>query len=241
MESRKEEVVVTIHRENDTCSETTELLELQEKTETRKITVLDGEFLHNVTLDTTVLDGLISKCILTIGDREEITKQPSLSERNRMILNILIARPYSTFETLTEELINFERSKKDLVSKLKNYDCPGDISLPSLTTIDINNHTIQLQKNFKILVHQLVIGESIADHLISAEILCTEDHGEICAQITKEQKNRLLLTKLMHKDADAFTCFLSVLKEDNSYEELARRIERTEVTNEDKILLQVGR
>lgn len=61
-------------------------------------------------------------------------KQPSLSERNRMILNILIARPYSTFKTLTEELINFERSKKDLVSKLKNYDCPGDISLPSLTS-----------------------------------------------------------------------------------------------------------
>ena len=111
----------------------------------------------------------------------------------------------------------------------------------AISAMDINNHTIQLQKNFKILVHQLVIGESIADHLISAEILCPEDHGEICAQITKEQKNRLLLTKLMHKDADAFTCFLSVLKDDICYEKLARRIERTEVTNEDKIWLQIGR
>ncbi|XP_063407316.1 uncharacterized protein LOC134691048 isoform X3 [Mytilus trossulus] len=241
MGSRKEEVIVTIHMENETGSETTELLELQEKTETRKITVLDNEFIHNVTLDTTVLDGLISKCILTIEDREEIMKQPSMSERNRMILRILMARPYSTFETFTEELINFEQSKMALVSKLSNYDCHGGIRLPSVSTMDINNHTIQLQKNFKILVHQLATAESIGDDLISAEILCQEDYAEICAQFTKEQRNRLLLTKLMRKDADAFTCFLSVLKEDTSYEELARRIERTEVTNEDKILLQVGR
>ncbi|XP_063407315.1 uncharacterized protein LOC134691048 isoform X2 [Mytilus trossulus] len=168
-------------------------------------------------------------------------KQPSMSERNRMILRILMARPYSTFETFTEELINFEQSKMALVSKLSNYDCHGGIRLPSVSTMDINNHTIQLQKNFKILVHQLATAESIGDDLISAEILCQEDYAEICAQFTKEQRNRLLLTKLMRKDADAFTCFLSVLKEDTSYEELARRIERTEVTNEDKILLQVGR
>ncbi|VDI77126.1 Hypothetical predicted protein [Mytilus galloprovincialis] len=241
MESRKEEVIVTIHMENETNPKTTELLELHKKTDTRKITVLDDEFIHYVTLDTTVMDGLISKCILTIGDREEIMKQSSLSERNRMIISTLMARPYSTFETFTEELVNFEQSKMVLVSKLRNYDCSGDSRLPSVTTKDMNNHTIQLQKNFKVLVHQLATTESIGDHLISAEILCPEDYAEICDQITKEQKNRLLLTKLMHKDADAFKCFLSVLKKDTCYEELARRIERTDVTDKDKILLQIGR
>ncbi|CAG2235105.1 unnamed protein product [Mytilus edulis] len=203
--------------------------------------IQDDEFIHNVRLDTTVLDGLISKCYLTIEDREEIINQERTSERNRMILNILMARPYRTFQTFTEELIEFDQSSRDLVSKLKNYDCTGDISLPSLTTMDINNHTIHLQKNFKILVHQLATAESIVDHLISAEILCPEDQAEICAKITKEQKNRLLLTKLMYKDAAACSCFTSALKADTCYEELARRIERTDVTTADKIYLQIGR
>lgn len=97
-----------------------------------------------------------------------------------------------------------------------------------------------MQKNFKILVYQLATAESIVDHLISVEIMSLEDQAEICAKITKAQKNRLLLTKLMYKDAAAFESFISILKEDTCYEELARRIERTEVTNEDMILLQIG-
>lgn len=55
-----------------------------------------------------------------------------LSDRNRMILNILMARPYSTFQTFTEELIEFDKSKMDLVCKMKNYDCDGDKNLPFL-------------------------------------------------------------------------------------------------------------
>lgn len=49
-----------------------------------------------------------------------------------MILDILKARPYSTFKTLTKEIIEFDRSKMDLVSKMKDYDCDGDENLPFL-------------------------------------------------------------------------------------------------------------
>ncbi|CAC5377619.1 unnamed protein product [Mytilus coruscus] len=247
MESRKKEVTVLIHMENEVCPDAIELVE--ETTETRKNTVVDcyshdtspnyDEFLHNVTLDTTVLDGLISKCYLTIEDREEIMNQQRLSERNRMILDMLMARPYRTFQIFTEELIEFDRSKMDLVSKMKNYDCDKDNSLPFLKIMD---HTIQLQKNFKMLVNELATTNIIVDHLISDEVLCSEDQAEICASnITKEQSNRLLLTKLMYKDADACRCFLSALKGDTCDETLARRIEHTDVTEEDMIMLQIGR
>lgn len=119
---------------------------------------IDDELIHNVRLDTTVLDGLISKCYLTIEDREEIINQERTSERNRMILNILMARPYRTFQTFTEELIEFDQSSRDLVSKLKNYDCTGDISLPSLTSKIIN---LYLEDRYFNLVVAIILGKRL--------------------------------------------------------------------------------
>ncbi|VDI03127.1 Hypothetical predicted protein [Mytilus galloprovincialis] len=164
------------------------------------------------------------------------------SERNKMILDILMARPYRTFKTLTEEIIEFDQSKMDLVSKMKNFDCDGDDRQPFLKIMDISSHTIQLQKNFKMLVNELATTSTIVDHLISEEVMCLEDQAEICASdITKEQSNRLLLTKLMYKNAGACKCFLSALKEDTCDETLARRIEHTNVTDEEKLMLHIGR
>ncbi|CAG2186090.1 unnamed protein product [Mytilus edulis] len=163
------------------------------------------------------------------------------SERNRMILDILMARPYSTFKTLTKEIIEFDRSKMDLVSKMKDYDCDGDDNLPFLKIMDISSHTIRLQKNFKILVNELATTNTIVDHLISDEVLGFEDQAEICASdITKEQRNRRFLTKLIYKNDDTYTHFLSALKEDTYYEQLARHIENTVVTEEDKIKIHIS-
>ncbi|CAG2186086.1 unnamed protein product [Mytilus edulis] len=241
MESQKKEVIVSVHMNHEVSPEIIEVVEQQEKTETVSCPNYDG-FLHNVTLDTTVLDGLISKCCLTIEDREDIMNERRLSERNRMILNILMARPYGTFQTFKEELIEFDRSKIDLVSKMKNYDFEGDYNLAVFEVMDLSSHTIKLQKNFKILVNELATTNTIVDHLISDEVLCLEDQAEVCAPgNTKEQSNRLLLTKLMYKNADAYTYFLSALEEDTCYEELSKRIKNTEVTEEDKIKIHIGR
>ncbi|VDI10236.1 Hypothetical predicted protein [Mytilus galloprovincialis] len=164
-----------------------------------------------------------------------------LSERNRIILNILMARPYGTFQTFKEELIEFDRSKIDLVAKMKNYNCEGDYNLAVFEVMDLNSHTIKLQKNFKILVNEIATTNTIVDHLISDEVLCLEDQAEVCAPgNTKEQSNRILLTKLMYKNADAYTYFLSALEEDTCYEELSKRIKNTEVTEEDKIKIHIG-
>ncbi|VDI40818.1 Hypothetical predicted protein [Mytilus galloprovincialis] len=187
------------------------------------------------------MDGLISKCYLTIEDREEIMSQPRQPQRNRMIIDILIARPYRTFKTFTKEVIDFDWSKRDIVSKLKDYETNGDKLLPLVKIIDISSHTLQLQKNFKLLVQNLANVESMVDHLISKDILHLEDQAEICAlHCTREQSNRLLLTKLMYKDAAAYTCFLSVLEKDECYRELAIHIKNTKVKYEDKIMLQIA-
>ncbi|XP_063406049.1 uncharacterized protein LOC134690009 [Mytilus trossulus] len=241
MESQKKDVIVSVHMNHDVSTDIIEMVEQQEKTETVSCQNYD-EFVHNVTLDTTVLDGLISKCCLTNEDSEDIMNERRLSERNRMILNILMARPYGTFQTFSEELLEFDRSKIDLVSKMKNYDCEGEYNLAVFEVMNLSSHTIKLQKNFKILVNELATTNTIVDHLISDEVLCLEDQAEVCAQgNTKEQSNRLLLTKLMYKNADAYTHFLSALEEDTCYEELSKRIKNTEVTDEDKIKIHIGR
>ena len=73
-------------------------------------------------------DLLISRCVLTVSDREEIMKKDTQPDRNRTLLNILLKRPYETFQhlkdALREDLINTE-----LVTKMTYSDgCEPTIS-----------------------------------------------------------------------------------------------------------------
>lgn len=71
-------------------------------------TKLFGQFgsklIDGTALDTNILDLLISKCILSIQDREEITKQVSTSQRNEKLLYILQRQPYDSFYFFVEAL-----------------------------------------------------------------------------------------------------------------------------------------
>jgi len=51
-----------------------------------------------------VADLLISRCVLTVSDREEIMKKDTQPGRNRTLLNILLKRPYNTFQHLKDAL-----------------------------------------------------------------------------------------------------------------------------------------
>lgn len=53
-------------------------------------------------LDKEVLDSLISKCVLTLDDKEEICSFEDQSSRNNKLLEILMQRPYNTFDMFVE-------------------------------------------------------------------------------------------------------------------------------------------
>lgn len=65
---------------------------------------LRDDLIHSTILDKEVLDYLISKCVLTLDDRDEIDSFQVHSSRNQKLLEILIRRPYNTFDILFEAL-----------------------------------------------------------------------------------------------------------------------------------------
>jgi hypothetical protein len=71
-----------------------------------------------------VADLLISRCVLTISDREEIMKKDTQPGRNRTLLNILLKRPYGTFQHLKDALRE-DPINTNLVAKM-TYSSDGN-------------------------------------------------------------------------------------------------------------------
>jgi hypothetical protein len=68
-----------------------------------------------------VADLLISRCVLTVSDREEIMKKDTQPDRNRTLLNILLKRPYETFQHLKDALRE-DPLNTNLVTKMTYSD-----------------------------------------------------------------------------------------------------------------------
>ena len=66
-------------------------------------------------------DLLISRCVLTVSDREEIMKKDTQPGRNRTLLNILLKRPYNTFQHLKDALRE-DPLYKELANKMTYSD-----------------------------------------------------------------------------------------------------------------------
>ncbi|CAG2198315.1 unnamed protein product [Mytilus edulis] len=78
------------------------------------------KLIHSTMLDKEVLDNLISKCVLTLDDREEIVNCDNQSSRNKKLLKLLINRPYNTLGILVEAMKESEqKSHTLLLSKME--------------------------------------------------------------------------------------------------------------------------
>lgn len=62
------------------------------------------ELIHSTILDKEVLDNLISNCVLTLDDKEEIISFADQSSRNRKFYEIIMQRPYNTFNMFVEAM-----------------------------------------------------------------------------------------------------------------------------------------
>ena len=79
------------------------------------------ELVQDTTLDQSILDGLISRCVFTIHDREEIIGQLTQMGKNKLFLDILEDRPYNGVgilrECFTEDMVY-----QQLVAKMSKFD-----------------------------------------------------------------------------------------------------------------------
>ncbi|XP_052073291.1 uncharacterized protein LOC127711330 [Mytilus californianus] len=197
---------------------------------------------HKTVFDKHVLDNLISKCIIMIEDREEIIKPTTQFERNKVLLEILTERPYDTFQLFKDVLIQLDQCTSDVQQllngiRISNSEAPSNLSHAE---INVNANSIKLQKNYKLLVHDMDCTTDVVDHLLQSEVLEPEDREEICTlSLTRQESNRRLLAKLLYKDKNAYNLFLEALRY-ASYEQIVDDLENTEVTTHDKNLCHIG-
>ncbi|XP_063396717.1 uncharacterized protein LOC134681168 [Mytilus trossulus] len=201
------------------------------------------ELLDNTVLDKMVLDNLISRCILMIEDREEIIKPTTQRERNKVLLDILTERPYSTFHLFKDVLHESEPSNscvQEIVRKMMSTESRDEHISYQGQEILLNKHKVKLQKNYKMFVHGVDSKTDIADHLYQSDVLNTEEKEEICnSSLTQQESNRLLYNKLIRKGGDAYTHLLEAVRH-GEYEDVASEMENTELSDQDIQLCQIG-
>ncbi|CAG2203373.1 unnamed protein product [Mytilus edulis] len=199
------------------------------------------DLLTKTVLDKTVLDSLISRCVLMIEDRDEIIKPATQTERNKVLLDILTKRPYGTFNVLKDVLKEsdpYNTDVQELVSRMQCIEsCDESISCHDII---FHKHIVQLQKNYMKFVHDVDSKTDIADYLYEKSVLNTEEKEEVCSSsITRHDSNRILYSKLFRKGEDAYTHLVKALRH-GQYEDIAFEMENTQVSEHEIQLFQIG-
>ncbi|XP_076108937.1 uncharacterized protein LOC143076925 [Mytilus galloprovincialis] len=100
--------------------------------------------------------------------------------------------------------------------------------------------TIRIQKNYTLLVHNIVSTTAVTDYLIGEDIMQHEEREEVCASgLTTNESNRRLLDKLLYKDRQIYHQLLKALRH-AEYLEIANEVSNTEVTELDQKLYRIG-
>ncbi|XP_076108262.1 uncharacterized protein LOC143076400 isoform X2 [Mytilus galloprovincialis] len=201
------------------------------------------ELLDNTVLDKMVLDNLISRCIIMIEDREEIIKPTTQLERNKVLLDILTERPYSTFHLFRDVLQKSEPSNscvQELVKRMMRTESRDEHISWQGHEIVLNKHKVKLQKNYMMFVHGVDSKTDIADHLYQSDVLSTEEKEEICnSSLTQQESNRLLYNTLIRKGEDAYTHLLEAVRH-GKYQDVASEMEKTELSDQEIQFCQIG-
>ncbi|XP_063448238.1 uncharacterized protein LOC134727781 [Mytilus trossulus] len=210
--------------------------------EHRDLTSYYDELLDITVLDKLVLDNLISRCIIMIEDREEIIKPTTQRERNKVLLDILNDRPYSTFHLFKDVLQESDPNNsciQELVKKMMSTESRDEHISFQGHDIVLNKHKVKLQKNYKMFVHGVDSKTDITDHLYSSDVLSTEEKEEICnSLLTQHESNRLLYNKLIRKGGDAYTHLLEAVRH-GKYQDVASEMEKTELSDQEIQLCQI--
>ncbi|CAG2212249.1 unnamed protein product [Mytilus edulis] len=189
------------------------------------------ELINQTVLDKMVLDNLISRCVLMIEDREEIIKPTTQRERNKILLDIMTDRPYGTFQVFKDVLKESDPHNSDVQELISRIQC---------TVNKVNDNAIRIQKNYTLLVNNIVSTTDVTDYLIGEDIMQHEEREEVCASgLTTNESNRRLLDKLLYKDRNGYHQLLKALRH-AEYLQIANKVSNTAVTELDQKLYRIG-
>ncbi|CAG2235169.1 unnamed protein product [Mytilus edulis] len=200
------------------------------------------ELINQTVLDKMVLDNLISRCILMIEDREEIIKPTTQRERNKVLLDILTDRPYGTFQVFKDVLKESDPHNSDVQELISRMQCTvNSEENMSCNKINVNDNAIRMQKNYTLLVNNIVSTTDVTDYLIGEDIMQHEEREEVCASgLTTNESNRRLLDKLLYKDRNGYYQLLKALRH-AEYLQIANEVSNTAVTELDQKLYRIGK
>ena len=119
------------------------------------------EIIQTTTLDGCVLDYLISKCLLTIDDRAEVTQCARPSERNKKVLDKLLQHPSNTCHVFIEALRKTGPNNNDLVERLVKLDSESTFPYESQVSSDER----LIGELIRYLRFYTVIGNSISNQV----------------------------------------------------------------------------
>lgn len=105
--------------------------------------------------------------------------------------------------------------------------------------VDVNDNAIRIQKNYKLLVNNIVSTTDVTDYLIENFIIQHEDREEICASgLTTNESNRRLIDTLLYKNG--YHHLLKALQH-AEYIQIAHEVSNTVVSKSDQKLYHIGK
>lgn len=93
------------------------------------------------------------------------------------------------------------------------------------------------------MINNIANARQHMDHLYAEGILTIDEMEHLHKQQTTNERNRMLLAIIFAKatSMNVYQTFLEVLGKDNIDKDLVKRIKRTEVLEEEKKLLRIGK
>ncbi|VDI60937.1 Hypothetical predicted protein, partial [Mytilus galloprovincialis] len=163
-------------------------------------------------------------------DRNKVKRCSSQSAKNKMIVDILMNRPSDIRDTLLEALSNSDHDYSELIDRIRKSTADNSLKMK---TSEIHECTIRLQKNYHMIVQQMSSLESVIDELISEDVLSLDDTSEIMSKTSRSEQVRELIGKIRH--TSTYEKFLLALRQDSVNAQLAEALDRTEVSEMEKL------
>ncbi|XP_071122876.1 uncharacterized protein [Mytilus edulis] len=195
-----------------------------------------NRIIHDIQI-TQILDHMMTNLVLSIDDRHRIEQHAGQDDQNKALLDIVIKRREPAYGVLVDGLntYGYEELANDL--KCDSQEISQNAALvpvenEGLSDWNIPLYKVRLQKNYLKIITS-IHHKNIVDHLISREVVSIDEGEKIETGKTTQEKNRTLMTLLFRKHEQGYIEFLTALRKDSVYADLADEIENTAVTSRD--------
>ncbi|CAG2247617.1 unnamed protein product [Mytilus edulis] len=169
-----------------------------------------------------ILDHMMTNLVISVDDRRRIEQHAGQDDQNKALLDIVIKRREPTYGVFVDGLDAY--GYKDLANDLK-FD--SQEMSQSAALVPAENEE-ELPQGY----HWYSTWEHSRSSNIK-EVMSVDDGEKIESGKTTQEKNRTLITLLLRINEQGYIEFLTALRKDSAYADLADEIEYTAVTTRD--------